>query len=93
MQEKRFYVIRAQKKHHCIVTNKSLQIHSSLTYNIGNEVRLDIYSRGLREAGQAAFFDVRVFNPNDMKYPKLELPKLYEINEKENKKYYNERIM
>ena len=45
------------------------------------------------EAGQEALFDVRVFNPNTTRYTKLELSKSYEINEKEKKKYYNERIM
>ena len=33
------------------------------------------------------------FNPNATRYAKLALSKSYEINEKEKKKYYNERIM
>ena len=36
---------------------------------------------------------MRVFNPNATRYAKLELSKSYEINKKEKKKYYNERIM
>ena len=36
---------------------------------------------------------MRVFNPNATRYAKLELSKSYEINEKEKKKCYNERIM
>ena len=51
------------------LTGESLQNHTAR----GNEVRLDICARGFWEAGQAVFFDVRVFNPNVMRYAKLEL--------------------
>ena len=34
------------------------------------------------------FFDVRVFNPNARK-----LSKTYQLNEKEKKRFYNERVM
>ena len=71
------------------LTGESLQSHTAR----GNEVRLDICARGFWEAGQTACFGVRVFNPNATRYAKLELSKSYEINEKEKKKYYNERIM
>ena len=40
-----------------------------------------------------AFFDVRVFNPNAKRYINHELTKSYEMNEKEKKKCYNERIL
>ena len=40
-----------------------------------------------------AFFDVRVFNPNARRYVKQEPSKRYQINEKEKKRFYNERIM
>ena len=40
-----------------------------------------------------AFLDVRVFNPNAKQYANIELSKAYEINEKEKKKTYNERII
>ena len=59
----------------------------------GNEVRLDISVRGFWEAGQMAFLDVRVFNPNAKRYANIELSKAYEINEKEKKKTYNKRIL
>ena len=36
---------------------------------------------------------MRVFNSNATRYAKLELSKSHEINEKEKKKYYSERIM
>ena len=59
----------------------------------GNEVRLDISARGFWQAGQMAFLDVRVFNPNAKRYANIELSKAYEINEKEKKKTYNERTL
>ena len=40
-----------------------------------------------------AFFDVRVFNPNARRYAKQELSKTYQLNEKEKKRLYNERIL
>ena len=59
----------------------------------GNEVRLDACARGLWQARQMAFFDVRVFNLNSRRYAKQELSKTYQLNEKEKKRLYNERIM
>ena len=59
----------------------------------GNEVRLDVCACGFWQAGQMAFFDVRVFNPNARRYAKQELSKKYQLNEKEKKHLYNERIM
>ena len=58
----------------------------------GNEVRLDVCARGFWQAGQMAFFDVRVFNPNARRYAEQELSKTYQLNEKEKKQLYNERI-
>ena len=37
--------------------------------------------------------NVRVFNPNVRRYAKEELSKTYQLNEKEKKNLYNERIM
>ena len=48
-----------------------------------NEVRLDVCARGFWQAGQMAFFDVRVFNPNARRYAKQELSKTYQLNVKE----------
>ena len=59
----------------------------------GNEARLDICARSFWEAGQIAFFDVRVFNPTAKRYANQEISKSYDINEKEKKKLYNERIL
>ena len=55
--------------------------------------RLDICARGLWQAGQMAFFDVRVFNPTAKRYMNQEISKTYEVNEREKKKLYNERIL
>ena len=57
------------------------------------EVRLDINVHGLWQAGQIAFLDVEVFNPNAKRYENKELSKAYETNQKEKKKTYNERIL
>ena len=58
------------------LNGESLQNHTAR----GNKVRLYISAQGLWEAGQAAFFNVRVFNPNTMRYAKLELSKSYETS-------------
>ena len=71
------------------ITREYLQ-HSTAA---GNEVRLAIIAHGLLKAGQMTFVDVRVFNPNAKRYANIELSKAYEINEKEKKKTYNERII
>ena len=52
----------------------------------GNKVRLHVCARGFWQAGQMAFFDVRVFNLNAKRYAKPELSKTYQINEKEKKR-------
>ena len=59
----------------------------------GNELRLDVCARGIWQAGQIAFFDVRVFNPNARRYAKQELSKTYQLNQKEKKCLYSKRIM
>ena len=50
-----------------------------------NEVRLDICARGFWKAGQKPFFDERFLNPNTIRYVKLELSKIYEVNDKKGK--------
>ena len=59
----------------------------------GNEARLDICARDFWQAGQMAFFNVRVFNPTPQRYVNQEISKTYEVNKRENKKLYNERIL
>jgi hypothetical protein len=63
------------------------------TSNLKDEARADVCARGFWTTGQMAFFDVRVFNPIAKRYSNQELSKTYEINEKEKKKQYNERIL
>ena len=60
---------------------------------ITEEARFDISPRGFWNARQTAFFDIRVFNTNASRYGKTEISKCYEMNEKEKKKNYNERIL
>ena len=108
MQERRVCVTKTQshKKHHYIITNRGLKdarvkpLLEQLTWESlqhhtarGNEVKPEIYARGFWEAGQISFFDVRVFNLNFTRYVKLEPSKSYKINEKEKKRYYNERLI
>ena len=71
------------------LTGEHLQ-HSTAA---GNEVRLDISARRFWQAGQMAFLDVRVFNPNTKRYANIELSKAYEINEKEKKKTYKSQLI
>ena len=71
------------------LTDEYLQ-HSTAA---GNEVRLDISACGFWQAGEMAFLDVRVFNPNTKQYANIELSKAYEIKEKEKKKTYNKCIL
>ena len=61
--------------------------------NITDEGRLDTSARGFWVTGQKAFFDVRVFNPLAKRYGTLNSQKCYELNEREKKKEYNNRIM
>ena len=57
-----------------------------------DEARCDVSTRGFWSAGQAAFLDVRVFNPNANRHVNQSLKKIHEINEKEKKRAYNERV-
>ena len=43
--------------------------------------------------GQKVFFDIRVFNPNASTYGNTDVEKSYEMNEREKKRQYNERII
>ena len=66
---------------------------SEKTSNNSDQARVDISARGFWLTGQVVFFDVRVFNPTAKRYVNQELRKSYEVNEKEKKKQYNERIL
>lgn len=62
------------------------------TANKSDDARLDISARGFWSSGQRAFFDIRVFSPIARRYTDMEIKKMYEINEKEKKRQYNERV-
>ena len=66
---------------------------TSTSSNTAEEARVDISVRSFWVAGQKAFLDVRVFNPLAKRYATLTTPKSYEINEREKKRLYNERIL
>ena len=57
-----------------------------------DEARCDVGTRGFWSAGQVAFLDVRVFNPNANRYVNQSLKKTCEIHEKEMKRAHNERV-
>ena len=63
------------------------------TANKQDDARVDISARGFWQVGQQAFYDVRVFYSNAKRYQNVEIKKCYEINEKEKKRAYNERIL
>ena len=71
------------------VTGESFKETSA---NRSCETRLDISTRSVWLTGQKAFLDVRVFNPLAGRYGNTNVSKAYEINEKEKKRAYNERI-
>ena len=72
------------------LTGEQLQYWSAIT---GDEARLDIRARSFWVRGQEAFLDIRVFDPNAKRYPIATLPWCHEINEKEKKHNYNNRIL
>ena len=55
-----------------------------------DEAGVDIAVRGFWVTGKMAFLDVRVFNPIAKRY--VHTSKAYQLNKKEKKKNYNERI-
>ena len=63
------------------------------TANIKPEARLNVSARDFWVTHQKAFFDIRVFNPTARSYDDLDIKKCYEINEREKKKQYNERVL
>ena len=55
--------------------------------------RSDVSAMGFWTRGQRAFFDIRVFNAYAQRYSNLNLKSAFDINEKEKKRQYNERII
>ena len=58
--------------------------------NITDKAQVDIAARGFWISDQWVFFDIRVFSPMAQRHGSQELTKVYEINEREKKKQYNE---
>ena len=108
MQERWFYFYAPQPnpKYHCQNVKRSVQRYpcwaSTITANWWNSSIINSYwkqssfrylhKRSL-EKSQIAFFEVRVFNPNAKRYVNQDISKICELNEKENKRLYNERII
>ena len=69
------------------------EVLGSRTTNTTNEARLGIRARGVWEQEQQAFLDLRVFDPNACRYLNKSLQQCHVMNEQENKKAYNERVL
>ena len=69
------------------------EVFNQNTANVSDEARCDVSARGFWTAGQVAFLDIRVFNPTANRYANQSPAKSYEVNEKEKKRSYNERIL
>lgn len=59
----------------------------------GEQAHPDIRARGFYRAGQQAYFDVKVINPNSESYLNTSTKKVYERAEKGKTSAYNERIL
>ena len=68
------------------------RIHET-TGNRRREARLDVSAVSFWVTGQRAFFDIRVFDLSAQRYRNRELTKCFEMNEKEKKRQYNERVL
>ena len=59
----------------------------------GDQARPDVRARGFYRAGQQAYFDIKVMNPNAESYSKLSMETVYDRAEKEKARIYNDRIV
>ena len=59
----------------------------------GDQVALDISSRGLWSAFERSFFDVRVLHPNSSSYFSKDVSRLYKNHEQEKMRKYNSRVI
>ena len=58
-----------------------------------DQARQDVRARGFCRAGQQAYFDVKVLNPNAESYSKLPIKIVYDRAEKQKIRAYNDRIV
>ena len=61
--------------------------------NSSDEARVDIAARGFWQRCEKAFFDVRVFNPYASTHRRQTLNSCFNVNEREKKRQYNQRII
>ena len=61
--------------------------------NLDDGARLDVRSRGFWRAGQNAFFDVRVTNPDNKSQQDCTIKSVLHKHEAEKKRQYNRRVM
>ena len=67
--------------------------HLPTNANNREDARLDISARSFWQRGQRAFFDVRVFNPFAPSYRNQKLSNVFNANEREKKRHYNQRVI
>ena len=65
----------------------------SLKCNTSDEARLDIAARGFWQRGEIAFFDVRVFNPYAKSLRNQQIQSIFNAQEREKKRTYNQRVI
>ena len=61
--------------------------------NKADEARLDIAARGFWGRCEKAFFDVRIFNPYAKTHLNQSLDNVFNSNEREKKRHYNQRVI
>ena len=69
------------------------EVFQAKTTKIEKDARLDVAARGFWMRGQRAFCDIRVFNPLAKCHRSKPLTKVHEINEKEKKVKYANRVL
>ena len=61
--------------------------------NTEDEARLDVSARGFWQRGEMAFFDVRIFNPFAKTHLNAKLDTVFNSQELQKKRSYNERVI
>ena len=78
-------------EHHLQRLTGETLLSSTLTEN---KVDLDICARDFWQTDRSAtFFDASFFSPNTKRYANQDISKIFELNEKEKKRLYIERII
>ena len=61
--------------------------------NVAEKARLDISARGVWGIQEKTFFDIRVTHPNATSNMSKSLEAIYESNENQKKRFYNDRVL